>query len=128
MSLAGSQFKSFAAFKIGRVKIQNFTMPTPEEELDLQEQLATCMLNKSWLFTCISLIVSIPLSLRSKTYNPVVYCGLSGTMLDLLNGKLLQIQPSNLLFSNFQTSNFPPTHLTVFHPPSQDIPSAQSSG
>jgi hypothetical protein len=89
MSLAGSQFKSFAAFKIGRVKIQNFTMPTPEEELDLQEQLATCMLNKSWLFTCISLIVSIPLSLRSKTYNPVVYCGLSGTMLDLLNGKLL---------------------------------------
>lgn len=44
------------------------------------------MLNKSWLFTVISMAVSVPLSLRSKSYNPVVYCGLTGTMLDLLNG------------------------------------------
>jgi hypothetical protein len=62
-------------------------MPSPEES-ELQEQLADCMLNKSWLFTIISLAASVPLSLRSKSYNPVVYCGLSGTMLDLLNGTL----------------------------------------
>lgn len=61
-------------------------MVSPEEDL-LQRELAECTINKSWLFTVASVALSVPLSLRFKSYNPVVYCGLTGTMLDLVNGE-----------------------------------------
>ena len=59
------------------------------EEEELQRQLAECTLNKSWVFSVVGLAISVPLGLKFKSYNPVVYCGLTGTMLDLLNGMLV---------------------------------------
>jgi hypothetical protein len=61
-------------------------MASPEED-ELQRDLAECTLNGSWLFTLAGVALSVPLSLRFKSYNPVVYCGLTGTMLDLVTGE-----------------------------------------
>jgi hypothetical protein len=57
-----------------------------DQEIELQRQLAECTLQKSYLYSVGCVLVSIPVSLRLKSYNPLAIGVLTGTMLDLLNG------------------------------------------
>ena len=59
-----------------------------EREKELQKALAECVLDSSWLCTVVGVALSIPVSVRLKSYNPLVYLGLTGTLFDLLNGTL----------------------------------------
>lgn len=59
----------------------------PDQESELQKQLAECTLQKSYMFSVACVCLAIPVSLRLKSYNPLAIGVLAGTMLDLLNGR-----------------------------------------
>lgn len=83
-------------------------MPDAKEQ-QLQRELGECVMGSSWIFCVLGLGLAIPIGIKTKaskwlclhclchhhcttnaihpapqSYNPVVYLGLSGTLLDLL--------------------------------------------
>ena len=61
-------------------------MGGPEEER-LREELGQCTLDASWMYTLVGAMASVPLGIYFKSANPVVYCALGGTALDVLNSQ-----------------------------------------
>lgn len=61
-----------------------------DREKELQQALAGCVLDSSWFYCVAGVGLAIPIGVRLKSYNPLVYLGLSGTLLDLLNGEVVQ--------------------------------------
>jgi len=61
-------------------------MSGPEEE-QLREDLGKCTLDASWMYTLVGAMASVPLGIYFKSANPVVYCALGGTALDVLNSQ-----------------------------------------
>lgn len=59
-----------------------------DREKELQQALAGCVLDSSWFYCVAGVALAIPIGVRLNSYNPLVYLGLSGTLLDLLNGEL----------------------------------------
>ncbi|BDA47765.1 hypothetical protein COCOBI_11-0220 [Coccomyxa sp. Obi] len=57
-----------------------------EKERKLQESLADCVLSSSWMFCLGGVALSVPFGIKFKSYLPLVYFGLGGTVLDMLNG------------------------------------------
>ncbi|CAL8469772.1 g9314 [Coccomyxa elongata] len=57
-----------------------------EKEKKLQESLADCVLTSSWIFCLGGVALSVPFGVKYKSYLPLVYFGLGGTVLDMLNG------------------------------------------
>ncbi|KAI7842771.1 hypothetical protein COHA_003519 [Chlorella ohadii] len=52
----------------------------------LEQELSDCVLNSSWFFCVAGVALAVPLGVKKKSYWPVVYLGLGGTLLDLING------------------------------------------
>ncbi|EFN54047.1 hypothetical protein CHLNCDRAFT_136121 [Chlorella variabilis] len=59
---------------------------TDHKEKELTSALSDCVLESSWLCTVVAVALAVPLGVRQKSYMPVVYLGLAGTVMDLLNG------------------------------------------
>ncbi|CAL5225825.1 g8606 [Coccomyxa viridis] len=55
-------------------------------EVQLQRELADCVMSSSWIFCLSGVALSIPFGIRSKSYLPLVYLGVGGTVLDMVNG------------------------------------------
>ncbi|PRW61191.1 Hydroxyacyl-thioester dehydratase type mitochondrial [Chlorella sorokiniana] len=55
-------------------------------KLQLEQELGDCVLNSSWFFCVAGVALAVPLGVKKKSYWPVVYLGLAGTLLDLING------------------------------------------
>jgi hypothetical protein len=63
-------------------------------ESELRAALGECVMRSSWFYCVAGVILAIPLSVKLKTYSPVVYLGLGGTAVDLINGiSLAQLPP-----------------------------------
>lgn len=59
-----------------------------EEEQRLKDELKDCVLAHSYLFTVVGTMVAVPACVRGKSYNPLVYAALLGSMSDLLRSSL----------------------------------------
>mmetsp|Transcript_71612 Transcript_71612/g.226192 ORF Transcript_71612/g.226192 Transcript_71612/m.226192 type:complete len:96 (-) Transcript_71612:3-290(-) len=51
-----------------------------------QQELADCVLAESWAFTAAGCALAIPIGVMRKSLNPLVYCGMTGTLADLFHG------------------------------------------
>ncbi|KAL4856377.1 hypothetical protein ACK3TF_003181 [Chlorella vulgaris] len=58
---------------------------TDEREKQLGKELSDCVMGSPW-FCVAGLVLAIPLGVRSKSYMPVLYLGVAGTVLDLVTG------------------------------------------
>lgn len=67
---------------------------TDEREKQLGKELSDCVMGSPW-FCVAGLVLAIPLGVRSKSYMPVLYLGVAGTVLDLVTGAPRQLlQPT----------------------------------
>lgn len=57
-----------------------------EIEQRLQRALGDCVLDRSWLCSVIGALVSIPVGIRRKSFQPLVFFGTTGAMADIILG------------------------------------------
>jgi hypothetical protein len=63
------------------------TCPPPQLSVDsARAQLAACVLSSSYSYCVGAALLSIPVSVRLKTYTPLGYAAIAGTGADLLSG------------------------------------------
>mmetsp|Transcript_29144 Transcript_29144/g.82168 ORF Transcript_29144/g.82168 Transcript_29144/m.82168 type:complete len:85 (-) Transcript_29144:142-396(-) len=48
--------------------------------------LAECVLNSSYKYCTLGIALAVPIGVKLKSYNPLVYLGISGTLADFLEG------------------------------------------
>ena len=60
--------------------------PGEDEEKYLRDQLGECYISQSWMFSVAGVLIAIPLCVKLRSYNPLVYSALGGTLADLLAG------------------------------------------
>ena len=82
-----------------------------EEEERLQEALGQCMLGSSWAVSMAAVAVAVPLGVRARSYKPLVYAALLGSMGDLLRGIFLSLPSSAALPLPSSPGCSPPTPM-----------------
>lgn len=66
--------------------------PTPERRaleaslLEAKKTLSKCTLDSAWTLTIPAVVISVPLSIRLKTYTPLVFAAVSASGLDYYLG------------------------------------------
>eukprot|EP00951_Prasinocladus_malaysianus_P018054 scaffold143380_cov45-Prasinocladus_malaysianus.AAC.1 len=48
--------------------------------------LADCVMSSSWKYCTFGIALAVPICVKLKSYNPLVYLGISGTLADYLEG------------------------------------------
>jgi len=51
-----------------------------------EQELAECVMAESWYWCAAGLALAVPLGVRFHTYTPLVYLGMGGTAIDLVQG------------------------------------------
>ncbi|GMH41583.1 hypothetical protein BSKO_09493 [Bryopsis sp. KO-2023] len=61
-------------------------MVSQEKLLEVEQNLSDCVLGKTYFATVVGCSLAIPLGVRYKSYLPLLYMGVGGTIVDLVNG------------------------------------------